>query len=68
MTWESFQEGFRAAHIPSGVIQLKKEEFLDLRQDDRSVIEYMNEFNNLGKNMEFSINWSKEVKPHDKVN
>ena len=34
MTWESFQEGFRAAHISSGVIQLKKEEFFDLRQDD----------------------------------
>ena len=25
MTWELFQEGFRAAHIPSGVMQLKKE-------------------------------------------
>ena len=49
MTWELFQEGFRAAHIPSGVIQLKKEEFLDLQQDDRSVIEYMNEFNNLAR-------------------
>ena len=49
MTWELFQEGFRAAHIPAGVIQLKKEEFLDLRQDDRSVIEYMNEFNNLAR-------------------
>ena len=30
LTWELFQEGFRAAHIPAGVIQLKEEEFLDL--------------------------------------
>ena len=49
MTWELFQEGFHAAHIPSRVMQLKKEEFLDLRQDDRNVIEYMNEFNNLAR-------------------
>ena len=47
MTWDLFQEGFRAAHISSGVMKLKKEEFLDLRQGDRNVIEYMNEFNNL---------------------
>ena len=47
MTWDLFQEGFRAAHISSGVMKLKKEEFLDLRQGDRNVTEYMNEFNNL---------------------
>ena len=49
MTWELFQEGFRGAHIPSGVMQLKKEKFLNLRQGDQSVIEYMNEFNSLAR-------------------
>ena len=49
MTWDLFQEGFRAAYISSGVMKLKKEEFLDLRQGDRNVIEYMNEFNNLAR-------------------
>ena len=49
MTWELFQEGFRAAHISSGVMKLKREEFFELRQDDRNVIEYMNEFNNLAR-------------------
>ena len=49
MTGDLFQEGFRAAHISSVVMKLKKEEFLDLRQGDRSVIEYMNEFNNLAR-------------------
>ena len=49
MTWDLFQEGFRAAHISSGVMKLKREEFFELRQDDRNVIEYMNEFNNLAR-------------------
>jgi hypothetical protein len=31
VTWDSFQEGFRAAHISSGVMGLKKKEFCDLR-------------------------------------
>lgn len=47
MTWDLFQEGFRFAHISSGVMKLKREEFFDLRQDDRNVIGYMNEYNNL---------------------
>jgi hypothetical protein len=32
VTWDSFQEGFRAAHISCGVMGLKKKEFRDLRQ------------------------------------
>jgi hypothetical protein len=31
VTWDSFQEGFRAGHISSGVMGLKKKEFRDLR-------------------------------------
>jgi hypothetical protein len=31
VTWNSFQEGFRAAHISSGVMGLKKKELRDLR-------------------------------------
>jgi hypothetical protein len=49
VTWDSFQEGFRAAHISSGVIGLKKKEFHDLRQRYRSVSEYIDEFTNLSR-------------------
>jgi hypothetical protein len=31
VTWDSFQEGFRAAHISSRVISPKKKEFCDLK-------------------------------------
>jgi hypothetical protein len=47
VTWDSFQEGFRAAHISSGIMGLKKKEFRDLRQKYRSVSEYIDEFTNL---------------------
>src|SRR4051812_21748864 len=32
ITWEDFVRDFRAAHIPSGLIERKREEFLALRQ------------------------------------
>ena len=40
ITWEDFVKDFRAAHIPSGLIERKREEFLALRQGDRSVQKY----------------------------
>src|SRR3954470_23880682 len=40
ITWDEFVRDFRAAHIPSGLIKRKREEFLALRQGDRSVQEY----------------------------
>jgi hypothetical protein len=49
VTWDSFQEGFRATHISSGVMGLKKKEFRDLRQKYRSVSEYIDEFTNLSR-------------------
>jgi hypothetical protein len=49
VTWDSFQEGFRAAHISSSVMGLKKKGFRDLRQKYRSVSEYIDEFTNLSR-------------------
>ncbi|KAE8766387.1 hypothetical protein D1007_62394 [Hordeum vulgare] len=34
MTWAMFKEGFRAAHIPPGMMTIKKREFRALRQED----------------------------------
>jgi hypothetical protein len=47
VTWDSFQEGFWAAHISAGVTSLKKKEFHDLKQRHYSVSEYIDEFTNL---------------------
>ena len=40
LTWEAFKEGFRNAHISSGIMNLKKEEFQSLRQGNRTLKEY----------------------------
>src|SRR4051812_25966834 len=40
ITWDEFVADFRAAHIPSGLIERKHKEFLALRQGDKSVQEY----------------------------
>src|SRR3954469_9983247 len=40
ITWDDFVRDFRVAHIPSGLIDRKRKEFLALRQGDRTVQEY----------------------------
>src|SRR3954463_15193980 len=40
ITWDDFVKDLRAAHIPSGLIERKREEFLALRQGDKTVQEY----------------------------
>src|ERR1041384_902022 len=57
ITWEDFVRDFRAAHIPSWFIERKREEFLALRQGDRSVQEYNLAFVRLARYApeEFSI-------------
>ena len=49
ITWDDFVRDFRAAHIPSGLMERKREEFLSLRQDHRSVQEYNLEFVRLAR-------------------
>src|SRR3954467_8695767 len=49
VTWAIFEDGFRTAHISSGMMSLKKKEFHNLKQRHRSVAEYIEEFNNLAR-------------------
>ncbi len=49
ITWEDFTEAFKKTHIPTGVVSLKKREFQALKQKDRTVTEYLHEFNRLAR-------------------
>src|SRR3954465_13331176 len=49
LPWAIFEDGFRTAHISSGVMSLKNKEFHNLKQRHRSVEEYIEEFNNLAR-------------------
>ena len=48
-TWQEFTTSFREFFIPAGVINQKVTEFLELRQGNRSVMDYVNKFNHLAQ-------------------
>jgi hypothetical protein len=47
--WGEFCTAFRGHHLSAGTIRRKLAEFLDLCQGNRSVYEYIQEFNNLAQ-------------------
>jgi hypothetical protein len=49
ITWARFSTAFRRAHVPVGVVALKKKEFRELKQDGRTVTEFLHDFNRLAR-------------------
>jgi hypothetical protein len=49
VTWQEFTIAFREYYIPAGVLNRKLSEFLDLKQGNMTVIEYVNKFNHLAQ-------------------
>ena len=49
ITWDNFKAEFRKAHIPSGIMAIKKREFRALKQGSGTVKEYMQKFSVLSR-------------------
>ena len=49
VTWEEFRAAFRQAHIPAGLMDIKRQEFLSLSQGRSTVVEYVYGFNRLAR-------------------
>ena len=49
VTWDQFQQAFRTAHVSTGAMSMKKQEFRNLRQGNRTVAQYMDEFSTLSR-------------------
>ena len=49
MTWDQFQRAFRTAHVSAGAVSLKKREFRNLRQGNRTVGQYVDESSKLSR-------------------
>ncbi|XP_020151936.1 uncharacterized protein [Aegilops tauschii subsp. strangulata] len=49
ITWNDFKEEFCKAHIPSGIMAIKKCEFRALKQGNSTVKEYMQKFSVLSR-------------------
>lgn len=49
ITWAEFSTQFINYHIPTGLMKIKKKEFLSLKQDNISVSEYRDKFIQLSR-------------------
>jgi hypothetical protein len=49
ITWEEFRDNFRRYHVPEGLMIVRKEEFLALKQGPLSVSEYRDKFRQLSR-------------------
>jgi hypothetical protein len=49
VSWGEFRTAFRGHHLSPGTMRRKLAEFLDLHQGNRSIYEYIQEFNNLAQ-------------------
>jgi hypothetical protein len=49
VTWVEFKQAFREHYVPEGVLQMKLEEFICLKQGGDSVMQYLNKFNHLSQ-------------------
>jgi hypothetical protein len=47
ITWDEFKLAFREHYVPEGVLQMRLEEFIQLRQGGDTVMQYLNKFNHL---------------------
>jgi hypothetical protein len=47
ITWDEFKVAFREHYIPEGVLHMKQEEFMKLKQGGDTVTQYLNKFNHL---------------------
>jgi hypothetical protein len=49
ITWEEFKVAFHEHYIPEGVLHMKQEEFMKLKQGGDTVNHYLNKFNHLSQ-------------------
>jgi hypothetical protein len=49
VTWDEFKLVFREHYILEGVLHMKQEEFMKLKQGGDTVMQYLNKFNHLSQ-------------------
>jgi hypothetical protein len=47
--WAEFRDAFRAHYIPAGMMRMKRQEFMDLKQGGRFMHDYSKQFNHLAQ-------------------
>ena len=49
LAWEDFKTRFRKVYIPAGLLKRKRDEFRQLKQNNKSVMEYLDQFTDLSR-------------------
>jgi hypothetical protein len=49
ITWDEFKLAFSEHYVPEGVLHMKQEEFIRLKQGGDTVMQYLNKFNHLSQ-------------------
>ena len=49
VTWEEFKRRFRDNYVPQSAMEIKRKEFLNLKQGSKTIAEYLDEFNSLSR-------------------
>ena len=49
VTWDQFQQAFHIARVSTGVMSMKKREFRNLHQGNRTMGQYVDEFSTLAR-------------------
>ena len=64
VTWQEFTADFREYYIPTGVLNRKLTEFLDLRQGSMSMMDYVNKFNHLSQYAGIHVDIDEKKRDH----
>ena len=64
INWREFKDAFRAHYIPDGVMTMKLEEFLSLKQGEHPVMHYVGRFNHLSQYAIEYVNTDRKKKNH----
>jgi hypothetical protein len=64
MTWDAFKAKFRKAHIPTGLIKIMRNKFLNLKQGGMSVTEYFDKFTTWERYAPNDINTDEKKREH----
>jgi hypothetical protein len=62
VTWEEFRNAFCAYFIPDGIMAMRLEEFLGLKQGDQSIMRYVGKFNHLAQYAPDHVNSNRKKK------
>jgi hypothetical protein len=64
VSWAEFCNAFRAYYIPACVMRKKRQEFMDLKQGERSVHDYSKQFNHLSQYALDQVDTDQKKKDH----